>query len=104
MSDDERDELTRQVEALRTEVTESGEFVGGAALADPVNTKAIRMHEGALAITDGPFIEAKEQLAGYFVVDCSSPGRATEIAAQFPDVRFGGVEVRPIMDTAGQEM
>ncbi len=104
MSEDERDELTRQVEALYQEITESGELVGGAALADPVNAKTMRVREGVPATTDGPYLEAKEQLAGYFVVDCDSPQRATEIAARFPDARFTAVEVRPIMDMSGQEM
>jgi hypothetical protein len=54
--------------------------------------------------TDGPYVESKEQLAGYFVLDCESPERAASIAARFPDARFAAVEVRPIMDMAGQEM
>lgn len=104
MSGDERDELTRQAEALHKEITESGELVVGAALADPVNTKTMRVRDGVPATTDGPYLEAKEQLAGYFVVDCDSPERATEIASRFPDARFAAVEVRPIMDMSGQEM
>jgi hypothetical protein len=104
MSQDERDELARQAEALHKEITESGELVVGAALADPVNSRTVRVHEGVPAATDGPYLEAKEQLAGYFVVDCDSPERATEIAARFPDARFAAVEVRPIMDMSGQEM
>lgn len=104
MSGEERDELTRQAEALHREITESGELVVGAALADPVNTKTVRVRDGVPATTDGPYLEAKEQLAGYFVVDCDSPERATEIAARFPDARFAAVEVRPIMEMSGQEM
>lgn len=104
MSQDERDELTRQAEALRKEIVESGELVVGAALADPVNTRTMRVRDGVPATTDGPYLEAKEQLAGYFVVDCENLERATEIAARFPDARFAAVEVRPIMHMSGQEM
>lgn len=104
MSEDERAELTTQADALFKEITESGELVVGAALADPVNTKTARVRDGVPATTDGPYLEAKEQLAGYFVVDCDSPERASEIALRFPDARFAAVEVRPIMDMAGQEM
>lgn len=104
MSQDERDEMIRQAEALHKEITESGELVVGAALADPVNAKTMRVRDGVPATTDGPYLEAKEQLAGYFVVDCDSPERATEIAARFPDARFAAVEVRPIMGMSGQEM
>jgi len=104
LSPAERDELSRQAEELHREITESGEFVVGTALADPVNTKTIRIREGVPVATDGPYLEAKEQLAGYFVIDCDSPERAAEIAARFPDARFAAVEVRPIMDMSGQEM
>jgi hypothetical protein len=101
---DERAELAAQGEALRQEITESGELVAGVALADPVNTRTIRVRDGVPATTDGPYIEAKEQLAGYFVLDCDGPERAAEIAARFPDARFAAVEVHPIMSTSGQEM
>ena len=104
LPESERAELTRQAEDLRREITESGEFVAGSALADPVTARSVRGRDGSPVTTDGPYIEAKEQLAGYFVLDCESLERACEIAARFPDARFTGVEVRPIMDTAGQEM
>ena len=100
----ERAELVRQAEELHAEITESGEFVVGSALADPVRTRTVQGRAGDPVSTDGPFLEAKEQLAGYIVVDCDSPERAAEIAERLPDARFAAVEVRPIMDTAGQEM
>lgn len=100
----EREALARQSEAVHQELIESGEFVDGTALSDPVNTRTVRVREGALITTDGPYVEAKEHLAGYIVVDCESPERAAEIAARFPDARFAAVEVRPIMDSSGQEM
>lgn len=104
MSGEERDEMTEQFEALFKEITESGELVGGEALADPVNARTVRVRDGVPATTDGPFSEAKEHLAGFFVVDCESVERVTEIAARFPDARFAAVEVRPIMNLSGQEM
>lgn len=100
----EREELTRQAEALHREITESGELLMGAALADPGSTRTVRVRDGVPAATDGPYIEAKEHLAGYLVVDCESPERAAEIAARLPDARFAAVEVTPITDTAGTEM
>jgi hypothetical protein len=104
MSGEERDEMIRQADALHKEITESGELVVGTALTDPVNTKTMRVRAGVPATTDGPYLESKEHLAGYFVVDCDSPERAAEIASRFPDARFAAVEVRPIMDMSGQEM
>jgi hypothetical protein len=100
----ERDELGEQFETLLKEITESGELISGTPLADPVNTRTVRVRDGVPATTDGPYLESKEQLAGYFVVDCETPERAAEIASRFPDARFAAVEVRPIMDMSGQEM
>ena len=100
----EREELTRQAAALRRELTESGELVTGEALADSVNSRTVRVRDGLQVTTDGPYVETKEQLAGYIVVDCERPERASEIAARIPDARFTAVEVRPIMDLSGLEM
>jgi hypothetical protein len=104
LSQTERDELMRQADAFLKELTESGELLGGQALADPSNGKTVRVRKGVPAVTDGPFAESKEQLAGYYVLDCESLERATEIAARDPAARLWAVEVRPIMDTAGTEM
>ena len=62
------------------------------------------MRGGVPAITDGPFVEAKEQLVGYCIVECETPERATEIAARWPDARYWAMEVRPIMEPGGEEM
>jgi hypothetical protein len=101
MPADERDELTRRSEALHREISESGELVVAVALADPANTRSVRVRGGVAAATDGPYLETKEQLAGYLVVDCESMERASEIAAR---ILFATVEVRPIVDMSGQEM
>ena len=98
------EELMAEIDAIMQEVTESGELVGGDALADPSNTKTIRLVDGVPAITDGPFAEAKEHLGGYLIVDCESVERAAEIARRWPSARFTPLEVRPLMDTSGAEM
>jgi hypothetical protein len=104
MSQEERDALFGEVGALMKEFAASGELVGGQGLADASNTRTVRVRDGVPAITDGPFIEAKEQLAGYVVVECETPERAAELAARWPDARWGAMEVRPVMHTAGEEM
>jgi hypothetical protein len=98
------EELMAEIDAIMQELTESGELVGGDALADPSNTKTIRLVDGVPAITDGPFAEAKEHLGGYLIVDCESVERAAEIARRWPSARFTPLEVRPLMDTSGAEM
>jgi hypothetical protein len=98
LSEEERNELFGEVDGIMAELTESGELVSGVALADPSQTRTVRQREGLPAITDGPFLEAKEHLAGYCIVDCESAERAEEIAARWPDIRFGGaMEVRAVI-------
>jgi hypothetical protein len=97
---EERDVLDRQAEALGDELRASGELVAGMALADPSIARTVRVRSGVPAVTDGPYVEAKEQVAGFFVVECDSPERAAEIAARFPDASFAAVEVRPIVATS----
>jgi hypothetical protein len=94
----ERDELVGRWEALREEITASGELVSGVALDAPATTRTIRVRDEAAFSTDGPYAESKEHLAGYLVVECASAERATDIAARIPDARFAAVEVRPILD------
>jgi hypothetical protein len=90
--------------ALDTALIGSGELVVSAALADPVTSRTVRVRDGVLASSDGPYAEAKEHLVGYYMVECEDLDRATEIAAQIPDARWERVEIRPAMDVAGLEM
>ncbi len=103
LSKEELDGLMGEADALMKELADSGEWVGGEALADPSQTRTVRVRDGVPATTDGPFLEAKEHLAGYCVIDCETPERAAEIAARWPDARLCAMEVRPIMDGAGTE-
>jgi hypothetical protein len=98
LAPDERAAQLDEFRALMTEIAQSGELIDTAALGDPATGRVIRFRDGVPAATDGPFADSKEQMAGYFVVDCVSFDRATEIAARFPDARHGGVEVRPLRD------
>jgi hypothetical protein len=90
--------------ALDAALIDSGELVVSAGLADPVTTRMVRIRDGAVASTDGPYAEAKEHLVGYYLVDCVSLDRASEIAARIPDARWDRVEIRAAMDVAGLEM
>jgi hypothetical protein len=98
------DAVMGEVDSLIAELTESGEWIGGEGLADPMNAKSIRVRDGVPVVTDGPFVEAKEYLAGYCLFECETEERAIEIAARWPDARFHAVELRPLMAPAGLEM
>ena len=104
MSEEERNRLMDEAGVIIDELIESGEWIGGEALADPLHTKTVRVRSGVPAVTDGPFVEAKEHFVGYCLVECESLERAIAIAARWPDARSGAMEVRPIMDAGGMEL
>jgi hypothetical protein len=106
LSQEERDRHNSDADAFLERLTKSGELVGGAVvLAHPSNAKTVRLRNGVPAITDGPFAEGKEVLAGYYVLDCESIERATEIVATGdPSARHFAVEVRPIMHMTGEDL
>ena len=66
----------------------------------PAQSAVVRVRGGVPAVTDGPFVEAKEFLAGYYVVDVESRDRALELAAMVPDAAVNAMEVRPIVFSA----
>jgi hypothetical protein len=92
----QRDALAAQLEELLTELDDKGELVAAVPLEAPSRTKVVRIREGVRATTDGPYSEAKEQLAGVFIVDVDTPERAEEIAARIPEAQFVAVELRPV--------
>jgi hypothetical protein len=85
-------------------IPETGEWVAGAPLSDPGLARTIRVRDGAAETTDGPFADAREQLMGYWLVDCETLDRALELAALLRGADTAAVEVRPLMDPAGMEM
>jgi hypothetical protein len=103
-SEEERNELFGEVDQLMKELAESGEWIGGEALADASTAKTVRVRGDVPAVTDGPFVEAKEQLAGYCIVECETTERAVEIAASWPDAKYFAMEVRALMTPSGPEM
>ncbi len=104
LSEEERDGVMNDAGVIVNELTESGELIDGEGLADSSNTKTVRVRNGVPAVTDGPYLEAKEHLVGYCLVQCESPERALEIATRWPDARYWAVELRPLMGQGGTEM
>jgi hypothetical protein len=92
------------VDRIMAELAGSGEWVEGAGLAAPSAAKTVRVRDGVVATTDGPFAEAKEQFAGYLTVDVETEERAVEIAASWPDAKYWALEVRAVMGASGDEM
>lgn len=100
LSEDEMAAMQNEAGDIWQELVKSGEWVSGAGLASPAQAKAVRVRDGVAAVTDGPFSEAKEQLAGVCIFDVESPERAVEIAERWPDARYWGVELREIVGEA----
>jgi hypothetical protein len=92
----ERDRVMAIHFRLIDELKASGELIRVDGLRDSANTKTVRLVSGSPVVTDGPFSEAKEQLAGVWALDVDSMERAIEIAA--PIAEYDTVEVRPLMN------
>jgi hypothetical protein len=98
MTDVERLDLSRGHRDLVAALQDSGELVHGAGLDDESLTTTVRVsRDDEIEATDGPFLEAKEHLAGYYVVDVADRDRAVAIAARMPDAKYVAVEVRPLL-------
>jgi hypothetical protein len=94
--------------AWNQELVESGEFVDARGLAAPVLTRRIQLENGVPVVTDGPYAETEEVLAGYTIVECDSFDRATEIAARISKCPYPAdapgefvVDIRPIDEGGG---
>ena len=95
-------EMTKRYMAWADALRQKGRMVGGEKLAVG-GVRHIRSKDGKPVITDGPFLEAKEALAGYCIVDVATPERAEEIAARWPDAQYWGMEIRALMHGGGEE-
>lgn len=80
------------------EVQQAGVFRSGEALLPAAQTTTVRMHQGKLTTTDGPFAETKEQLGGFYELDCANLDEAIQWAAKIPAAKKSSVEIRPIME------
>ena len=82
--------------AYDTEIRASGRCIASEAL-EPVHTAAtVRVRDGRVSVTDGPFAETKEQLAGFYMIEARDLNEAIQVASRIPPARVGSVEVRPI--------
>jgi len=87
-------ELTHQLHA-------AGQYVHASPLQPEATRTIVRVRDGKPMVSDGPFMETKEQLAGYFLVDAERQEEAIRIARRVPGARIGTVEVRPVIGISG---
>src|SRR6187431_3529409 len=79
-------------------IKQSAHYVGGEALQPTQTATTVRIRNGKVATTDGPFAETKEQLGGYYLIEARDLNDAIQVAARIPSARYGSVEIRPIME------
>ena len=79
-------------------VKERGAYLGGEALEPSASATTVRVRDGKVSTTDGPFAETKEQLGGYYLLNCADLDEAIDLAGKIPGARSGAIEVRPILE------
>jgi hypothetical protein len=77
---------------------EAGAYLGGEALTPAATATTLRIRDGKRMVTDGPFIESKEILGGFYLIECASVDEALDWAARLPDAKIGSIEIRPVLD------
>jgi hypothetical protein len=98
MSKGEQDAFMGEYFAFTEDIKKSGHYVGGNAL-QPVGTAtSVRMRNGKMSTTDGPFAETKEQLGGYYLIEAKDLNDALQVASRIPSAKLGTIEVRPIQE------
>jgi hypothetical protein len=94
-------EALKEAVALTHEINAKGQYVEASPLQESTTAVSVRVREGKPVVTDGPFAETREVLGGYYIVDVPNLDEAIRIAERHPGLRFGSVEIRPIMELSG---
>jgi hypothetical protein len=94
--------MSQEYFAFTEEIQKSGHMLGGNALQPATTATTVRVRNGKVSTTDGPFAETKEQLGGYYLVEAADLNDAIQVAARIPGAKTGSIEVRPIMVFSNQ--
>jgi hypothetical protein len=98
ISEQDRAAITEAYTDYSDEVQKAGVSLAGEALQPTTSATTVRVRNGETLLTDGPFAETKEQLGGFYMVECDTLDQAIEWAAKIPGASTGSIEVRPIME------
>ena len=97
-SDEERQAVFAEYVVFTNDIREKGVLLAGDPLLPSETASTVRVRDGKSMVTDGPFAETREQLGGYYIVECDTLEDACGYAARIPGARDGAIEVRPIME------
>ncbi len=100
-SEAEQGKIMERYMTFTAKVNEAGVMVAGDPLLETNTATTVRVRDGKRTNTDGPFAETKEQLGGYYILDCKDLDEALAFAAEIPGASYGSVEVRPVLDMGG---
>jgi hypothetical protein len=98
MSEEQFSALIGEHQSFTEKGENEGKILGGEALKDISTATTVRIREGKVQITDGPFAETKEQLGGFYLLNCENLDEAIKMVQDIPDIQLGSVELRPIME------
>ena len=98
MPKEQADAMMGEYFAFTEGVKKSGHYVGGEALQPTQTATTVRVRQGKISTTDGPFAETKEALGGYYLINAKDLNDAIQVAAKIPSARIGTVEIRPIQE------
>ena len=101
LTETERQDMLAESVRLTHRLHAKRQYIDAAPLHPTSTATSVRVREGKMVVTDGPFAETREQLAGYFLIDVPDLDEAIAIAAQAPGARIGTAEVRPVMEIDG---
>ncbi len=90
--------MTAKYFQFQDEMSERGILQGGERLRPTTDATTVRVRDGEVLTSDGPFAETKEQMGGFYLVDCKDLDEAIEVAAKIPSAAVGSIEVRPIWE------
>jgi hypothetical protein len=88
--------------AFSEDIRKSGKYVAAEALQPTVTATTVRVRNGKVSTTDGPFVETKEQLGGFYLIEAKDLNDALQVAARIPSARSGAIEVRPVVDFSAE--
>jgi hypothetical protein len=83
-------------------IRQSGQYVAGEALQPTATATTVKVRNGKVSTTDGPFAETKEQLGGFYMIEAKDLNEAIQVAAKIPSARHGSIEVRPVVDFSAE--
>jgi hypothetical protein len=101
LSDEERERCYVDSARYAQELAATGNYRAAAPLHPSPTATSVRLQGGKRVVTDGPFAETREQIGGFFLIEAKDLDEAISIAGRIPAGRFGGVEIRPVLEIGG---